>query len=282
MAAEAALNKSLDDLIAEQRTKKDTVKAKKEIRKGNRPAGDRAPLSTERRSRGGGGAGGAPRAGQAPRQLSITVRGGVSKPRRASGGGVREEREREDPERREAALEGGAKWGHDQYRGPPPARGPRGGPRSIRDPSELGTKLFISNLHFNVIDGDIKELFETCGPLVKHMVHYDNSGRSEGTAEVVYENAAHAEKAMRQYNNVQLDGNAMQIELIPQAAARAAGGGPRTLSSGIRISGERGGGPRMVQLTRHFQQAAGGSAPLVVRGRGSVRNVRSGVAAMQE
>jgi hypothetical protein len=28
---------------------------------------------------------------------------------------------------------------------------------------------------------------------------------------VVYENAAHAEKAMRQYNNVQLDGNAMQV-----------------------------------------------------------------------
>lgn len=54
---------------------------KKEIRKGNRPAGDRAPLSTERRSRGGGGAGGAPRAGHAPRQLSITVKGGVSKPR---------------------------------------------------------------------------------------------------------------------------------------------------------------------------------------------------------
>lgn len=28
---------------------------------------------------------------------------------------------------------------------------------------------------------------------------------------MVYENAAHAEKAMRQYNNVQLDGNAMQV-----------------------------------------------------------------------
>lgn len=74
-----------------------------------------------------------------------------------------------------------------------------------------------------------------------------------------------------------------QIELIPQAAAGAAGGGgaggPRTLSSGIRISGERG-GARMVQLTRHFQQAA----PKVVRGRGSVRGggSRGGVAAMQE
>jgi hypothetical protein len=94
---------------------------------------------------------------------------------------------------------------------------------------------------------------------------------------------------MRRYNNVQLDGQAMQIELIPQAAPGSLGGGgggggaggPRTLSSGIRISGERGGGgaggARMVQLTRHFQQAASG--PTRVRGRGSVR---SGVAAMED
>lgn len=125
-----------------------------------------------------------------------------------------------------------------------------------------------------------------------------------------------------------------QIELIAKAAGGAAGGGaggPRTLSSGIRISGEKG-GTRMVQLTRHFQQvragwlagqtcwrartarwllpqlrlaggglhlqtirscwsqlqptvlaclqAAGGTGR--VRGRGSVRSGRSGVAAMQE
>jgi hypothetical protein len=91
---------------------------------------------------------------------------------------------------------------------------------------------------------------------------------------------------MRRYNNVQLDGQAMQIELIPQAAPGSLGGGgggaggARTLSSGIRISGERGGGAggaRMVQLTRHFQQAASG--PTRVRGRGSVR---SGVAAMED
>lgn len=77
-----------------------------------------------------------------------------------------------------------------------------------------------------------------------------------------------------------------QIELIPQAApgeggARGGGnGGPRTLSSGIRISGERGGGgPRLVQVTRHFQQAA----PKVVRGRGSVRSRGGrGVAAMED
>ena len=56
--------------------------------------------------------------------------------------------------------------------------------------------------------------------------------------------------------------SALQIELIAKSAGGAgggAGGGPRTLSSGIRISGEKG-GTRMVQLTRHFQQARAFSA----------------------
>ncbi|EFN56661.1 hypothetical protein CHLNCDRAFT_57546 [Chlorella variabilis] len=242
MAAEAALNKSLDDLIAEQRQKKDTKTQKKEVRRGNKPGGDRPGPGGSRAPKRVSGGGPPPR--REPRNLSITVKGGVGK-RVSAGGGVREEREREDPQRREAALEGGAKWGHDMYRGPVGGGGGGGGARrGPRDPTPLGTKL----------------------------------GRSEGTAEVIFEDAGHAERAMRKYNNVQLDGNAMQIELIPQAAPSAGGGagGPRTLSSGIRISGERG-GTRMVQLTRHFQQAAGGATR--VRGRGSVR---SGVMAMQE
>lgn len=37
------------------------------------------------------------------------------------------------------------------------------------------------------------------------------SGRSEGSAEVIYEQAADAEKAMRRYNTVQLDGQPMQV-----------------------------------------------------------------------
>lgn len=139
--------------------------------------------------------------------------GGVHKARNQRGGGGRGGF-REIPAR---VPRGNANddWSHDLYAG-----GGGGGAGRTKvfvrrsAPSASGSKLMVSNLDFGVSDDDILELFERVGPVKKALINYDRAGRSLGTATVVFEASEHAMQAIRKYNNVQLDGKAMRIELV--------------------------------------------------------------------
>ncbi|KAG0451137.1 hypothetical protein HPP92_026381 [Vanilla planifolia] len=118
---------------------------------------------------------------------------------------------------------------------------------------ENGTKLYISNLDYGVSNEDIKELFSEVGDLKKCTVHYDRSGRPSGSAEVVYARRSDAVAAVKRYNNVQLDGKPMKIEII---------GSDLGLPVAPRVNvvgGGNGRGKRTVVMTPGFGQGAAGS-----------------------
>ncbi|CAK1580348.1 unnamed protein product [Parnassius mnemosyne] len=208
----------------------DIIKANK---KGRGGGGAGRKFDVKRPGRGGGGGFRNNRAGGVLRGRN---RGGISKPTNYTRGDVN------------------STWKHDMFNEFSDRKIQRGTPLTTGP-----TKLLVSNLDFGVSDSDIQELFSEFGMLKSAAVHYDRSGRSLGTADVVFERRADALKAMKQYNGVPLDGRAMNIQLATseistfrnEDRSRLAGGG------GPRRNINRGGGGNRNQGNSQRQRGSG-------------------------
>ncbi|PWN53192.1 hypothetical protein IE53DRAFT_384336 [Violaceomyces palustris] len=122
-------------------------------------------------------------------------------------------------------------WKHDLYQGDskgPSSRRVAGGGALKPTP-----KLTVENLHYEVTEPELKSLFEQIGPLNKAYIKYDRSGRSTGTAVVIYQDVQHATEAKDEYDGAKAKGQVITItqEMRPDRPIQRSNNNPSSKST---------------------------------------------------
>ena len=102
----------------------------------------------------------------------------------------------------------------------------------------MGTKLFVGNLSFDVIENDLQDLFTQAGSVNSVDIMQDRTtGRSRGFGFVEMATEADSAKAITMFNGKEFKGRALTVNEARPREERSGGGG-----GGSRGGGSRGGG----------------------------------------
>jgi cold-inducible RNA-binding protein len=94
----------------------------------------------------------------------------------------------------------------------------------------MAHKLFVGGLSFSTSSDRLREVFEQVGAVESATVVTDrDTGRSRGFGFVEMATAAEAEAAVKKFNNQEVDGRQLKVELAkaPSPGGSRSGGGPR-------------------------------------------------------
>ena len=104
----------------------------------------------------------------------------------------------------------------------------------------MESKLYVGNLSYNVSEDELRELFSQAGEVKEVTLIMDrDTRRPKGFGFVEFTNQADAEKAIQMFNDQELDGRRMTVNIARPREPRAGGGG---FGGGYGGGGGRGGG----------------------------------------
>jgi RNA recognition motif-containing protein len=110
----------------------------------------------------------------------------------------------------------------------------------------MGTKLFVGNLSFDVIENELQDLFSQAGAVTSVDIMQDRTtGRSRGFGFVEMATEADKDKAISMFNGKEFKGRALTVnEARPREERGGGGGGYRGGGGGGGGRGGYGGGRR--------------------------------------
>ncbi|KAI9929934.1 hypothetical protein MW887_011744 [Aspergillus wentii] len=120
-------------------------------------------------------------------------------------------------------------WVHDKYeddretrpsRGARRPRGDRYSPPLEHGNGPSGSKIRVENIHYDITESDLEELFNQIGPVTNLSLVYDRAGRSEGLAFVTYNRASDARTAISEFDGANAKGQPIRLTLIASGAGR--------------------------------------------------------------
>ncbi len=109
----------------------------------------------------------------------------------------------------------------------------------------MESKLYVGNLAYHVTEHTLRELFGQAGEIKEVTLILDrHSGQSKGFGFVEMTTQADAEKAIQMFNDYELEGRKIIVNLARPREERGAGGGGFRGGGGGRRGGGGGGGRR--------------------------------------
>jgi RNA recognition motif-containing protein len=105
----------------------------------------------------------------------------------------------------------------------------------------MSKKLYVGNLPFSLGDAELANLFAQAGNVASARVVLDPAtGRKRGFGFVEMSTPEEAEAAVSMFNNSEVEGRQIVVDIARERAPREGGGG----GGGFRSGGGGGGGPR--------------------------------------
>jgi cold-inducible RNA-binding protein len=90
----------------------------------------------------------------------------------------------------------------------------------------MGKRLYVGNLSFDTMEGDIMDLFSKVGKVVScNLVTDRYTGKSRGFAFVEMSTQEESDKAVAEVNGKELDGRALRVNEARPREDRGGGGG---------------------------------------------------------